>query len=1010
LDEISRNLSRPDAGERFRPKTEGAENMRRLSGGPLGNTMTFKPQRSPEPAIAGTSAVRMDDAHAIMLLDTIMSDDKGPKSAVVLTQAETLVHYSEAPRILEAHIGRWARLGSTNKNVCIWLFSADQYQQLFATLERVNIPELSAYVKMKDRRQVNVNVSYIGGPDRGEIERLVDYIRLLDAVQVNWDDRDKLIPRLVAEGIGAREWMMRIRDASKQGYRLEQDTARQLGWLTATRDSRDPRERLNELIGLESVKKRVAQLEAFAKEEKRRIEAGVADKANPPRLHLVFRGNPGTGKTTVARLIGEIYSDIGLLRRGHTVEAEAQELIAEHVGGTAIKTNSMIDRAVDGVLFIDEAYRLTEEGRGQFGQEAVDTMLTRMENERDRLVVIVAGYPEPIDKFIKSNPGLPRRFPRSNIIDFPDYTPDELMEILLKMIKAGGFTWTTEAEEQWRQVIDGLYATRDKNFGNAGTMSDFASELQQLRAFRVQKNKLPVEEPIREDDLPEPYKKFLRPPIPEIENLLKELDELVGLKPVKDFVRRMVRRRQLEQERQKQGIKPRPRSLHMVFTGNPGTGKTTVARLMGRIFKELGILRGGHCEESSRADLVAEYVGQTAPKTRAKISKAMDGVLFIDEAYTLARGAPQDFGQEAVDELVKMMEDNRDRLVVIVAGYPEEMHHFIDSNPGLSSRFTQYVEFPDYNTDELLEILRRLAQSDNYKISPVAEAKVSEYLRMQHDMNPRGFGNARLIRTLLDEMEDRLAERVFGTELDRSIIQAEDIPPIPGSPESKPAAQNNKPFDLISLLPPLSKEPITQESARMAVGYVAVKMRTGESGSGTGFVVTPKGYFITAYHVVEKASSIHIRFEANPGQEIPAELVGWDAAADIAILRLADGQYPFIPLVESGYKPQLGDKVVVLGYPLGEDLGREITYTDGTVSSLRHGEDGVSRIQINATVTHGSSGGPLLRASDFHGLGIIQGGIKQEIASGLNFAVNISEVYGRFAPIKANSQAVEKEI
>ena len=185
------------------------------------------------------------------------------------------------------------------------------------------------------------------------------------------------------------------------------------------------------------------------------------------------------------------------------------------------------------------------------------------------------------------------------------------------------------------------------------------------------------------------------------------------------------------------------------------------------------------------------------------------------------------------------------------------------------------------------------------------------------------------------------------------------------------------------------------ETVRLAVGYVTVKLHTGEHGCGTGFVITPQGFFVTACHVIEQAATTDVRLEANPEQALPGEVLAWDAAADVAILRLPLSTYPWLPLIEQTGKVTVGEKIGVFGYPLGQDLGREITYTEGVSSSVRHTSE-VRLIQISADVTRGSSGGPVLRLADFRVIDIIHGGVKQEITSGLNFAIPIDEVYNRF--------------
>jgi Cdc6-like AAA superfamily ATPase len=274
----------------------------------------------------------------------------------------------------------------------------------------------------------------------------------------------------------------------------------------------------------------------------------------------------------------------------------------------------------------------------------------------------------------------------------------------------------------------------------------------------------------------------LGPPEP-IEDLLAELDALVGMERVKREVHLLADLMRVEQLRRDRELPVLERSRHLVFAGNPGTGKTTVARLLSRIYRTLGAVKRGHLVETDRAALVAGYVGQTAPKVVAAFDAADEGTLLIDEAYALARGGDDDFGKEAIDTIVKLVEDRRDRIIVIAAGYPEEMEEFISANPGLTSRFPKTIHFPDYSSEELLKILEQLASKGKYQLTDAAKLKVTAWL----DSVPRvrGFGNGRLARNLFETAVLRQASRLADIEspTDEQLLTLEEADILdPGEP------------------------------------------------------------------------------------------------------------------------------------------------------------------------------------------------------------------------------------
>lgn len=265
---------------------------------------------------------------------------------------------------------------------------------------------------------------------------------------------------------------------------------------------------------------------------------------------------------------------------------------------------------------------------------------------------------------------------------------------------------------------------------------------------------------------------------PNVQEILNELNSLIGLKEIKKLIGEIYAFVEIQKKRQKEKLSIEPQVLHMIFKGNPGTGKTTVARIIGRLFKEVGVLPKGHLVEVERADLVGEYIGHTAQKTREQLKKALGGVLFIDEAYSLARGGEKDFGKEAIDVLVKGMEDNKDNLILILAGYRDEMDWFIESNPGLRSRFPIHLNFPDYAIDELLAIADLMLSKRQYLLSPGAREELRLILEKEAATH-RHNGNARLVRNFIEKSIRQQAVRLVGkrevTREELMTITREDI-------------------------------------------------------------------------------------------------------------------------------------------------------------------------------------------------------------------------------------------
>ena len=528
-----------------------------------------------------------------------------------------------------------------------------------------------------------------------------------------------------------------------------------------------PLAELESLIGLDSVKHEVKTLVSLNQMARRRTEMGMS--APPMSRHMIFAGPPGTGKTTVARLYGSILAEMDVLRHGHIVEVARQDLVAQVIGGTAIKTMEAFEKARGGVLFIDEAYTLTSQSDGgggaDFGREAVDTLVKLMEDHRDDTVVIVAGYSVEMRRFLATNPGLASRFNRT--VEFPNYAVDELVTIVEHICGRHQYELGPGTAAALADHFEKL--PRDDTFGNGRTARRTFEEMVDRQAFRLageldvapadMLRLMPADLGGRDAAGSQDDSEAGRE---ELAVLLGELNDMVGLDQAKQTVASLVHLLANTRRRAAAGLPAATLSHHVVFSGPPGTGKTTVARLYGRLLAALGVLSGGQVVEVARADLVGRYIGHTAQMTSDAFDRARGGVLFIDEAYTLTPGGAEragtDFGQEAVDTLVKLMEDHRDDVVVIVAGYTEEMNGFLASNPGLSSRFSHRVEFTDYAADDLVVIVERQAEASGFACGPGLSERLREHFAsMTRD---RSFGNARQARKVFESLVTRQAFRL----------------------------------------------------------------------------------------------------------------------------------------------------------------------------------------------------------------------------------------------------------
>ncbi|MEN7546619.1 AAA family ATPase [Rapidithrix thailandica] len=520
-------------------------------------------------------------------------------------------------------------------------------------------------------------------------------------------------------------------------------------------------DQLKELVGLKDIKNKINDYLEYLEFLKLRKEKGF-DENERINLHSVFTGNPGTGKTTIAKLLGKIYHKMGFLSRGNITEVGRAELIGQYIGQTAPKVKDVIESARGGVLFIDEAYALVrnEEDDKDYGHEVVEVLVKEMSDGEGDIAIFVAGYPKEMDVFLNSNPGLKSRF--NMFYDFPDYLPQELISIADLIVKKREVVLTPKARKFLDKKLTDFYRNRDRSFGNARLVASIVDEAKMSMGLRVMRDRHLSEvtnemlQTIELQDLQKVFKEKKQgtPKIgideASLTEALSELNTLVGLRSVKNEIHELVKLVKFYLETGKDVLNKF--SLHTVFKGNPGTGKTTVARVLAKIYKALGILERGHLVECSRQELVAGFVGQTAIKTKELIDRAHGGVLFIDEAYSLfSSHGGHDYGKEAIEVLLKEMEDKRGEFIVVVAGYTEPMEKFLEMNPGFKSRFDKELFFEDFTEKELYDICTYMLSEEELVLDTKAEKHLQDYLKFLFMHRDKFFGNGRAMRKIVSK-------------------------------------------------------------------------------------------------------------------------------------------------------------------------------------------------------------------------------------------------------------------
>ena len=529
----------------------------------------------------------------------------------------------------------------------------------------------------------------------------------------------------------------------------------------------DSYEELQSLVGLEAVKKEIDTLIGMVDYNKQRVSRG-----EPPQqlvLHSLFMGNPGTGKTTVARLMGKILFERGALFGDmfKFVEVSESDLLSGYVNQTTTQTLAKLEEARGGVLFIDEAYSLDKKSTNDTGKEAITTILKYMEDHKNEIMIIFAGYTKEMEQFLQINPGLTSRVP--NRLNFEDYSPEQIVQMGIKSLQKNRYE-IADVEYYTRKVT--LEYNRSLDRSNARWIRNFNEKIIKQLIARVIAEKSEDISLITNADIDAVLEIGKYQDNGTKKDAWQELHQLIGLHKVKEQVEDFIAQAEMNRKREQEGFTTSATTLHSLFLGNPGTGKTTVARIVAELLYQKGLIATNKLIEVSRGDLIGAYQGQTAIKTREQLQAALGGVLFIDEAYSLKHGSGDNFGQEAIDEILKFMEDHRRDMVVIFAGYHKEMAEFLETNSGLKSRIPTTFDFEDYSPDEIAQIGEFILQGQGYQYDAESyRAVVKEAYAATDD-----HSNGRWIRNFNQKLLAHMSRRVTKDESsDFNTITSEDL-------------------------------------------------------------------------------------------------------------------------------------------------------------------------------------------------------------------------------------------
>ena len=629
------------------------------------------------------------------------------------------------------------------------------------------------------------NYKFIGLPGKDEIRNLFNRKRILGKKEVQLEKLPKILNDTGAFLKGSHKGeqsnnnpqnistLAELNGAiGKVADKIDEDLIVKLGGISS--DEKSGLEKLDQLIGMDALKEEIRNLINNLNQIK--VDKKTTNEILPSRFssrrskefssknqrtHLILRGNPGTGKTTVAKYIGQILREHGILETGHVVEVGKKDLVSKYVGATAIKTTEKIEQALGGVLFIDEAYSLAEgNGEHNYGQESLATIVKAMTQYAGQLVIIMAGYPRKMKKLYQMNPGLKSRV---KDIKLPDYNGEDLAKIFEVMVNDKGLQLAPEVKQNILNFTTNLYKDRQRyevdneGFGNARVIENILDDAKNKARQRVENDGKFI---LKKEDFSEVEQDYFNITNKSQENCLQALDEMVGLEEVRQEIKEIKNDILIKQQKRKQGIEEKITPKNYIFKGNPGTGKTTVANLIADQLYDLGVLESNYFASYDASQLTATKNPQREIKEKIDEVIEVGGLLFIDEAHQLHKSPA---GHSVLDALLSPLSKYKNKFSLVIAGYPQEIDRMINNyDPGLLRRFYT-INFRDFTLEELVEIFH-YSLNDNYQLEEGFDDLLKEKFKVRKKVKGRTFENAGVIDKLLEEVKKKSHNRIAENE------------------------------------------------------------------------------------------------------------------------------------------------------------------------------------------------------------------------------------------------------